>query len=184
MMLTEDTAERLQVKDRLDRARQHPRRRALLRAPQGAACRSASSEPDRTWLALAAYNIGIGHLEDARVLAQRANLNPDKWQDVRQVIRELPTRSRSSRSSTATRAAARRCSSWTTSATTTTSSPASAARLAGAAVGGRRAAAREGEVVPAQASSSSRRLPGARCRSTSRRPSDLPRGAARCTKRW
>ena len=36
-------------------------------------------EPDRTWLALAAYNIGLGHLEDARVLAQRQGLDPDHW---------------------------------------------------------------------------------------------------------
>jgi membrane-bound lytic murein transglycosylase F len=48
-----------------------------------------TAEPDRTYLALAAYNIGIGHLEDARILAQKANLNPDKWQDVRQVIGKL-----------------------------------------------------------------------------------------------
>jgi membrane-bound lytic murein transglycosylase F len=40
-------------------------------------------EPDRTWLALAAYNVGYGHLEDARVLAQMHGKNPDSWTDVR-----------------------------------------------------------------------------------------------------
>ncbi len=43
-------------------------------------------EPDRTWFALAAYNIGFGHLEDARVLAQKAGQNPDSWQDVRKFL--------------------------------------------------------------------------------------------------
>ncbi len=43
-------------------------------------------EPDRTWFALAAYNIGYGHLEDARVLAQKAHRNPDAWQDVREFL--------------------------------------------------------------------------------------------------
>ena len=88
MMLTEDTAERLQIKDRLD-ARDSivggARYFALLKEQLP----PRIDEPDRTWLALAAYNLGIGHLEDARVLAQRANLNPDKWQDVRQVIAKL-----------------------------------------------------------------------------------------------
>ena len=46
-------------------------------------------EPDRTYLALAAYNLGLGHMEDARILAERAGLNPDKWQDVRQVLPRL-----------------------------------------------------------------------------------------------
>jgi membrane-bound lytic murein transglycosylase F len=40
-------------------------------------------DPDRTWLAMAAYNIGIGHLEDARVVTQMRKKNPDRWADVR-----------------------------------------------------------------------------------------------------
>lgn len=40
-------------------------------------------EPDRTWMALAGYNVGYGHLEDARVLTQRMGGNPDRWGDVR-----------------------------------------------------------------------------------------------------
>jgi membrane-bound lytic murein transglycosylase F len=43
-------------------------------------------EPDRTWFALAGYNIGYGHVEDARVLAQKAGRNPDSWQDVREYL--------------------------------------------------------------------------------------------------
>jgi len=88
MMLTEETAERLQVKDRLD-ARDSILGGARYFALLKEQLPPRIDEPDRTWLALAAYNIGIGHLEDARVLAQRANLNPDKWQDVRQVIPKL-----------------------------------------------------------------------------------------------
>ncbi|MGA7800969.1 MAG: membrane-bound lytic murein transglycosylase MltF [Gammaproteobacteria bacterium] len=43
-------------------------------------------EPDRTWLALAAYNIGFGHLEDARVLTERQGGDPDKWVDVKKYL--------------------------------------------------------------------------------------------------
>jgi membrane-bound lytic murein transglycosylase F len=88
MMLTEETAQRLQIRDRLD-ARDSivggARYLALLRETMQARI----PEPDRTFLALAAYNLGIGHLEDARILAQRGGLNPDKWQDVRQVLPRL-----------------------------------------------------------------------------------------------
>ena len=41
-------------------------------------------EPDRTWLGLAAYNVGLGHLEDARKLTQQNGGNPDKWVDVKE----------------------------------------------------------------------------------------------------
>ena len=44
------------------------------------------TEPDRTWLALAAYNVGYGHLEDARVLTQKRGGDPDKWIDVKDAL--------------------------------------------------------------------------------------------------
>jgi membrane-bound lytic murein transglycosylase F len=88
MMLTEETADRLQIKDRLD-ARESILGGARYFALLKEALPPRLGEPDRSFLALAAYNIGLGHLEDARILAQKANLNPDKWQDVRQVIAKL-----------------------------------------------------------------------------------------------
>jgi len=83
MMLTEITAQHLGVRDRLD---PHQSilggalylRNLIDRLPE------RIPEPDRTWMALAAYNVGFNHLEDARVLAQRAGANPDRWSDVQQ----------------------------------------------------------------------------------------------------
>lgn len=40
--------------------------------------------PDRLWFALAAYNIGWGHVEDAWRLTQRDGADPDKWLEVKQ----------------------------------------------------------------------------------------------------
>jgi membrane-bound lytic murein transglycosylase F len=82
MMLTEDTARAVGIADRSD-----PRQSILGGARYFISVRDMIperiGEPDRTWLALAAYNIGYGHLEDARVLTQMRNHNPDSWQDVR-----------------------------------------------------------------------------------------------------
>jgi membrane-bound lytic murein transglycosylase F len=47
------------------------------------------AEPDKTWLALAAYNIGLAHVENARILTQRAQKNPDLWIDVRRHLLAL-----------------------------------------------------------------------------------------------
>jgi membrane-bound lytic murein transglycosylase F len=85
MQLTEDTARHLGAVDRLD--------------PQTSVSAAARyvgylkdklperiQEPDRTWLALAAYNIGIAHLEDARILAQKQKLDPDAWSSVKKTL--------------------------------------------------------------------------------------------------
>ena len=85
MQLTEDTARHLGVSDRMDpRASILGAARYLRDLKSRLPARIA--EPDRTWLALAAFNIGLGHLEDARVLAQRQKLDPDAWQDVKQAL--------------------------------------------------------------------------------------------------
>jgi len=43
-------------------------------------------EEDRLWFGLAAYNLGFGHVQDARVLADRAGHNPNSWHDVQRYV--------------------------------------------------------------------------------------------------
>jgi membrane-bound lytic murein transglycosylase F len=43
-------------------------------------------EPDRTLMALAAYNLGFGHLKDARELAKRLGKPENSWHGVRSVL--------------------------------------------------------------------------------------------------
>jgi membrane-bound lytic murein transglycosylase F len=85
MQITEDTAKHLGVTDLLDPAQNVVAAARYLRDLK-AKLPERIHEPDRTWLALAAFNIGLGHLEDARTLAQRQNLNPDRWSDVKKVL--------------------------------------------------------------------------------------------------
>jgi membrane-bound lytic murein transglycosylase F len=40
-------------------------------------------------MALAAYNLGMGHLEDARIMTQQAGGNPHLWPDVRAQLPKL-----------------------------------------------------------------------------------------------
>ena len=83
MMLTEETARTLGVSDRLDaRASIFGGARYFLEVRNLIPKRIL--EPDRTWLSLAAYNVGIGHIEDARILTQLHGKNPDAWADVRE----------------------------------------------------------------------------------------------------
>ncbi len=82
MMLTTDAASAVGVRDRSD-LRENILGGAKYLAQVIDTIPKRIGEPDRTWLALAAYNVGYGHLEDARVLAQRRGKNPDAWEDVR-----------------------------------------------------------------------------------------------------
>ncbi|MHB1215769.1 MAG: membrane-bound lytic murein transglycosylase MltF [Thiobacillus sp.] len=82
MMLTGDTADRMGVTNRLD-ARQSILGGARYLAMMKDAIPARIAEPDRTWLALAAYNQGQGHMEDARRIAQARGGNPDSWADVK-----------------------------------------------------------------------------------------------------
>jgi len=82
MMLTGDTADRMDVSNRLD-ARESIRAGAEYLQLLKEQMPDHIPEPDRTWLALAAYNQGYSHLEDARILTKRAGLNPDSWSDVK-----------------------------------------------------------------------------------------------------
>jgi membrane-bound lytic murein transglycosylase F len=85
MMLTEDTADRLGVGNRLD-ARESimggARYLSLLKEMQPAEV----AEPDRTWLALASYNIGPGHFNAARALAKLQGADPNAWYEMKQIL--------------------------------------------------------------------------------------------------
>jgi membrane-bound lytic murein transglycosylase F len=85
MMLTQRTARQLGIDDRTDPEQSiiggaRYLRSMIDRIPD------RIEHPDRLWLALAAYNIGMGHLEDARVLTERRGGDPDRWVDVRESL--------------------------------------------------------------------------------------------------
>lgn len=82
MMLTAETARRVGVENRID-ARDSILGGARYFRVVEKTIPARIPEPDRTWLTLAAYNVGYGHLEDARILTQRRGQDPDSWPDVR-----------------------------------------------------------------------------------------------------
>jgi membrane-bound lytic murein transglycosylase F len=85
MMLTQDTATAMGITDRKN-AQQNIFAGAKYFAEVKEKIPERIREPDRTWLALASYNVGFGHLEDARILAQSRGKNPDSWADVRECL--------------------------------------------------------------------------------------------------
>ncbi|MEQ1913924.1 MAG: membrane-bound lytic murein transglycosylase MltF, partial [Sideroxydans sp.] len=88
MMLTEDTADRMGVENRLD-ARTSILAGARYLQMLKSQLPKRINEEERQWMALAAYNQGMGHLEDARILTAQSNLNPDVWADVKSVMPAL-----------------------------------------------------------------------------------------------
>lgn len=83
MMLTLPTAKQMGIKSRLD-AEQSIRggakyiKQLIERMP------ARVPEPDRLWFALASYNIGLGHLNDARIITKQQGGDPDRWVEVKE----------------------------------------------------------------------------------------------------
>ncbi len=85
MMLTVRTAEAMGVIDREDPEQSiRGGARYLTEVMQRVPARIP--EPDRTWMMLAAYNVGWGHLEDARRVTQARGFDPDRWVHVRESL--------------------------------------------------------------------------------------------------
>lgn len=81
MMLTRATADYLDIEDRVDPESSifggaEFYARQLERLPEGV------RQPDRTWMALAAYNVGYHHVMDARRIVQWQDGDPDAWVDL------------------------------------------------------------------------------------------------------
>lgn len=91
MMLTLDTAEEVGVENRLD-PKQSIEGGARYLWHIKERLDGDLGEPDRTYFALAAYNVGLMHLRDARELAVRQGRDPDDWSDVRETLPLLADR--------------------------------------------------------------------------------------------
>ncbi|MBT8077246.1 MAG: membrane-bound lytic murein transglycosylase MltF [Gammaproteobacteria bacterium] len=85
MMLTQATADYLDIDDRMD-----PKNSifggARFFARQTERIPDSVDEPDRTWMALAAYNVGYFHVKDARQIVQWQGGDPDTWVDISEAL--------------------------------------------------------------------------------------------------
>ena len=91
MMLTEATADYLDIDDRMD-----PESSifggAEFFARQTERIADSVTEPDRTWMALAAYNVGFYHVKDARQIVEWEGGDPDAWVDLSKALPKLADR--------------------------------------------------------------------------------------------
>lgn len=91
MMLTQDTAQYLGLEDRVD-----PQSSifggAQYFARQTERIADTVDEPDRTWMALAAYNVGFNHVKDARWIVEQLGGNPNAWVDISKALPLLAQR--------------------------------------------------------------------------------------------
>jgi membrane-bound lytic murein transglycosylase F len=82
MMLTQPTAKQVGVKNRL-KPEQNIRggaiylRKLIKRVPKSV------QYPDNVWFAMASYNVGWGHVNDARKITEQQGGDPSRWADVK-----------------------------------------------------------------------------------------------------
>jgi peptidoglycan lytic transglycosylase F len=85
MMLTEDTASAVGVTDRTD-----PRQSVFGGTRYLTQLRMQIDDevgrPDNNFFALAAYNVGLGHVEDAQELVRRSGQDPTQWSNLRDAL--------------------------------------------------------------------------------------------------
>lgn len=91
MMLTNATAKELGVENRLDPEESIPAGARYIKQLKDR-FPSTIADQDRTYFALASYNIGYAHVDDARKLAKRLKMNPDSWADVKKTLMLLNKR--------------------------------------------------------------------------------------------
>ena len=91
MMLTLKTAKDMEIKNRMDPessisggARYF--KETLKRIDKNI------TEPDSIWMAMAAYNVGYYHVQDARTITRKLNKDPNRWIDVRESLPLLAKR--------------------------------------------------------------------------------------------
>lgn len=85
MMLTQQTAGQMGIKNRLD-----PKSSIFGGAKYLDKIRRRFpkdlTEPDRTWFAMAAYNVGYYHVRDAQKITTQQEKNPNKWNDLQTTL--------------------------------------------------------------------------------------------------
>jgi membrane-bound lytic murein transglycosylase F len=91
MMLTEATADYLDIDDRMDPESSIFGGAAFF-ARQTERIADSVTEPDRTWMALAAYNVGFYHVKDARQIVEWEGGDPDAWVDLSKALPKLADR--------------------------------------------------------------------------------------------
>ena len=91
MMLTSATADYLDIEDRMDPT-SSIYGGARYFALQHERLPDSIEEPDRTWFAMAAYNVGYNHLMDARQIVEWQGGDPDTWVDVSEALPLLAKR--------------------------------------------------------------------------------------------
>ncbi len=85
MMLTRDTASSLGIENRLDPQKSIEGGARYFAYLQDQVPNTIANA-DRTWIALAAYNVGMGHIKDAQQLAITMNKNPYSWKELKTVL--------------------------------------------------------------------------------------------------
>ena len=85
MMLTLKTAKELNIKNRLDPESSIIGGTRYYRKTHDRINQKVT-DPDRIWMAMAAYNVGYAHLQDARKITRKLGKNPNLWVDVKQAL--------------------------------------------------------------------------------------------------